>query len=753
MTQGTAARALFGLALLLTLSRLGRAAPDPHSWTLAAGTARLTLAEAGPGRYGVRLGAFVQPAPLAVEVAGEDGAAAWLTDGYQRVQPLGKTLAASGTLTTAHGTRFTFTDIYAPLPRWGAFTLTRRVEIATPSPHDAGFSTRFSLLPSAPAAMGDCEFFAPGIWYKDSAHLPPTALASHPTDRYFFFREDRLPLPLIAQRDRRTKTILLLAHLGGDPATFAGEDGLARIVDARMQFGALGLQNTERPSPTFLFPGTEGERTYTNGGSLNGNRWAYRSHPVRVGVAHRYRLLLQAGRDASFPAAVRRTWRTVYALQPPPLIRADLGKVYRDGIGLLATYIHPYSGTISVPFAAVVPTGEVNDTSSQMGFVGQALPVAALLLGGSLETNDKDGIAQASAALDFWADHALTPSGLPRTWYDVHPDGTWTWRNDHTFLRVASDGADGALRAWSISRRFGQGRPGWLRFCRRYGDWLIGAQNPDGSWFREYGLDGLPAAQPTDRRSRDPRTTDTTDQAIPFLVDLSAATGDRRYLDAARRAGEFCLRTVHAPYAYVGGTPDNPNVRDKEAGMMALEAFLALHDLDGDPRWLAAAAQAADYSETWVYAWNIPMPPGDPKIVFPHGRRTEGLSVIATGHSGADSYLAAAPFAFYRLWLLTGDAHYKDAARMLLHDTKQMLDWDGTLGYRYHGLQAEALSLPPRRGHGVAHWLPWLTVAQLTPLVRLRDTFGAFDIDAIEKRPLAERRRRNQAFGKTRGLR
>ena len=179
----------------------------------------------------------------------------------------------------------------------------------------------------------------------------------------------------------------------------------------------------------------------------------------------------------------------------------------------------------------------------------------------------------------------------------------------------------------------GQDWPEWLAFCRRYGDWLVQAQNPDGSFSREYGFDG----QAIDR------STDTTDQPIRFLCDLFLATGDARYKQTALRAGEFCLRSVHDAYAYVGGTPDNPNVMDKEAGMMALDAFLSLHDLTADPRWLAAAVQAADYSETWVYCWNIPVPDGDPKVIFPKNRTTVGLSLIAAGHSGADTYMAAAP--------------------------------------------------------------------------------------------------------------
>jgi len=723
--------------------------------SLRAGPARLTLTSVSPGHFGVRVassGVWAQDAPLAVEAVDAKGTAVWLTGAYEGITRSGGELVCMGTLQTPAGTQFRFTDVYAPLPGIAAFTLTRHVQIATPSPEDRGFSSRFSLSPVSPTAMTDCDFFAPGVWYKDNAHVPPRALASHLTDRYFFFREDRLPLPLVMLRHKRTGATLTLAHLDGDPATFAGEDGLDRIVDARLQFGAVGIQNTDGPAPTFLFPGTEGGRTYTYGASLGGNRWAYRSHPVQAGVVHHYRLLIQVGRAPDFPAAVRRAWRTAYALQNPPVVRADLAKVYRDGVSLLGAYTHPYRGVISVPFAASVPDGKVVDTSSQMGFVGQALPAAALLLQGSLEAGDAGGATRASAVVDFWAQHSPTPSGLPRTWYDIHPDGTWTWRDYHTFLRVASDGMDGALQAWNVARRHGQDRPGWLAFCRRYGDWLARAQNADGSWFREFGFDGLPAAHPTDARSKDPRAKDTTDHPIPFLVDLYKATGDARYRDAALRAGTFCLRSVHGPYAYVGGTPDNPNVLDKEGGMMALDAFLALYDIAQDKRWLAAAVQAADYSETWVYCWNIPMPPGDPKIVFPKNRRTEGLSLIAAGHSGSDTYMAAAPFFFYRLSLLTGDAHFRDMARLLLHDTKQLLDWDGTLGYAFPGLQTEALSLPPLRGHGTTHWLPWLTVAHLTPLIRLRDTFGSFDIAEIEKLPKSERLRRQAAFSKSRGF-
>lgn len=169
------------------------------------------------------------------------------------------------------------------------------------------------------------------------------------------------------------------------------------------------------------------------------------------------------------------------------------------------------------------------------------------------------------------------------------------------------------LQAWNVARRHGRDRPEWLACCRRYGNWLVQAQNADGSYFREYGFGGLPIE----------RSKDTTDQAIRFLSDL---------------------------------------------------------------------------------------------------------------------------------FLVTGEPHFREMSRMLLHDAKQLLDWDDTLGYAYPGLQTEALSLPPRRGHGVTHWLPWLTVTQLEPLVSLKEVFGNYHIDAIQKLPQAEQLRRNAQFSKMRGF-
>jgi len=330
--------------------------------------------------------------------------------------------------------------------------------------------------------------------------------------------------------------------------------------------------------------------------------------------------------------------------------------------------------------------------------------------------------SKGEAMVDFWAANSPTDEGLPRTWYNTYPEPHW--RRYNTYMRVASDGMVGALMAWDVMQEYGHAKPKWIEFCKGFGDWLVKHQNMDGSWYREYNWDSTPAHEGKENSTH----------PISFLVDLSKATGKQKYLDAALKAGEYCWRTVHQAFTYVGGTVDNPNVIDKEAGFKAMDAFLALWDITGKKRWLDAAAQAGDFTETWAYCWNIPIPEEDTAANYPRWATTTGFSLIATGHSGADLFLAGAPFFYYRIYLGTGDEHYADIARQFLYDTKQSMDINGSLGYGHTGLCTEALSLSVGRrgrGHGVNTWLPWLSYSMIEPIVRLHEAYGFMDTPTV----------------------
>ena len=735
----------------------------------------------GPG-FGVRIGGrFEQRMPCQLELVDSWGAARWSRVPYSSVvQGSGGWTASAVVDVPFAGVSLEVVDSYSVGAHDDAdvtVLLTRRVGVGdnngrrrqhSPAAATPGFSSRFSLGPipksAGPAVrIRDRDWLMPGVWYKDSyGVVPPGALAGDPDAATILVREDRLPLPLVMAYDPATGNAAELVHQHPDGATFPGEDSKARLVDARMRFGSIGAVNARdghSAELVFQYPGSEGDRTYL-GGRHRG--WANRSHPLTADVNHSYSLRFTLTGNSSgglvggggggggsgsggYVNAVTATWRRAFG-EAAPLQRVpdpDLDKVYGVSMDLLATYGAVYDGVPAMPFAVTLPDGVVNDTSSQMGFVGKALPAAALMLLGALEQGGRpDVVATAVAIVDKWVATAMVgTSGQPMTWFNTKPGGTVKYRADSPYmghLRIASEGMRGVLDAHrtlaesltgaGAGAASGEERERtrdrlakWLQFARTYGDFLVSRQAPDGSIAGEWMRNGTEWSN----------FTNVADHPIPFLIELSAATGDARYRTAAVKAGEFSAGWMMPAFHYIGGACDNPNVLDKEAGALAMHAFLALHGLANESKWLDAAVQAATFVETWVYAWDVPIPAGDPRTVYPASRTTLGVSLIATGQSGADNFAAWAVYDFVKLYKLTSDPHHLEFARFLSAATKQVLDWDGSLGYRYRGLMNEAVTLAVRRGHGVAKWLPWLTCAVLEPMVRMKRDFGSYKIPEV----------------------
>jgi len=344
-----------------------------------------------------------------------------------------------------------------------------------------------------------------------------------------------------------------------------------------------------------------------------------------------------------------------------------------------------------------------------MGFVGRALPCAALLLFDAVvAAPNATRQLQAEAIVDLWAQNAITSCGAARTWYNIAANKSISWRASDTYqgsIRIMCDGMLGLIDAWTVVQR-----PTWLDAAVRFGDFLLGVQAADGSVMTAFDWACAPLA--TDVRQ--------TAFVVPFLVALFNATGDERYKFAATRAGTFAASYFNGSFGgYFGGAVDNSDAIDKEAGWLHMQAFVALYELTGDASWLAPAERAATYFETFVYLWDVPIEcVQTPPTVFPCRRTSLGFSLIATGQSGADNFAAIASFDFKRLGAWTADDHFASFGAYLANATTQMTNWDGSLGYSARGLMNEAATLSVRRGTGVADWLPWLTANALQPIVQ-----------------------------------
>jgi hypothetical protein len=392
---------------------------------LSSGQAQLQLKQdSGNGGYALTfinggriLNTYTPGKPLSLEVNGDR-----LDGGYAKVsKEENGALVCQGLITTQHGSRFLFTDRYlAEQP--GAFELRRSIVIRNADPADQFFNSLFGIQVTGNGLLEDSEFFVPGVWYRTNLKTRMAgALAKNPTDHYFFFREDRLPLPLVTLRDPRDGDTVSLIHAAAEPSTITGDRGVERVVDERMRFGSVGVRHLDGTTLAFMFPGSEGEKNHVVRRESEG--WALRSHPVKEGIKHDYKLVIRFSKTADYPEAVETTWKHAFQLYQPKLRPVDVNASFT---GLIDTLDHYSVGNgydaPGFPFSVQLPSGEVRSYNYQMGFVGRQLPNAYFLIHQGIVEKRADLRRKGVEIVDFWAGNCLLPSGMILPLRKASPD-------------------------------------------------------------------------------------------------------------------------------------------------------------------------------------------------------------------------------------------------------------------------------------------------------------------------------------------
>ena len=657
---------------------------------------------------------------------------------YSKAKQVSATrIDASATLTIANVRWLTVSDTWQATS--DGISITRTIDVHTQQNPGCGFAHRFVLPADAAALRQQCDVFMPAISYGSKQTVPRTALGSDPSDTITLVRADRLPYPAVAIYNPASKVYAALIHDPDGCGAPPDEDHPELQIDARFQTPCIGLEAQPSGRLVFAMPGTEGSRTYVHGPSAENNRFVYRAQPLIAGTKSTHKLRIVTGSASQFSDGVSKVLRFAVGNRLTCPASPNLAHIEQQQLDLLARYLAPVNGVPTLPFSVRIPDGFAIDTSCQFGFIGQATQAAALLLMRKDKVSSEANV-HGIQLIEFFIGNCLSPQGIPRTWFDITGPGTVRWRSYESYLRVIVDGLSGILQADSASRKNGITHSGWRPFVIKVVDKLLSYQGSDGGFPRAWNHDG----------SVFNASTTNTSHIIPLLVDLFVLTKERRYRDAALLAGQHILTNQISTYNFVGGTPDNPDVIDKEAGVKALSALLALYDLTGDKAYIRHAMTAADFVCSWTYYHDISIPDGSRDQAFPKGRGTRGTSIIATGHSGADTFSSIVWFDLLRLYVLTGDVYWQRQALFHAYASKQLLDHDGSLGYAMPGLQNEAFSVAPLRGRGVRLWLPFLTTTHLEPIVRASDVYNIAAPGQISSR--AGLLLLDQRYSRTRGL-
>lgn len=690
--------------------------PDPVAKRNADGSVGLVIE--GQGMASVR-----QPLPLQIEVWDKQADSYTpLRGAYLSLESRDGKWIGRGEVKGTHGVAFSFVDQWTVTG--SILHLVRTVEVS--GNLDGGFCSSATFELSEAKKWPELEWFSPGMIYGNFAHLRNNSYGAgnyyQPGSYAVWIREDRMPAPLLAARfsDGSSIAVLNPAPNGATTASEGNDFAHEPRADARFLFGAIGAQEDQQGLQLgFRFPGSEGQISYGRKSSSTATahaEWRRRYHPVKDGFAHRYEVAFNLNRAASFNEFMADSWRWAWTTLKPRVNPQDLGAVWHHVVDVIADSTWEYDDRAGTQIVrpAVAGLKEREDPKAIMGFIGYALGSAEMMLAASNDDRTERGVelrrkAEKSIA-SFLRIPMAPPAGeglfLKTGGYATSQGGLKT---DHEiFLRCFTDDMKSLMRAYEDEKRAGRPRPEWLAWVRKFADWLLTQEQPNGGFIRSWM----------------PRTAKVVSDSptgsfmvVPFFAQLYRLTGQQQYLDAAVRTADFAWSQGQSAGRFVGGTIDNPDVIDKEAATISLEGYLALYDITKDPRWLEHAKAAAAMAETWMYIWNVPMPVDSPadQLQWKRGVPTTGLQLIATGHSLVDAYMAFDVASFARLYRLTGDRHYLEVATILLHNTKAMIELPGKpLGLRGPGWQQEHYCFSLPRGVGRHQlWLPWVAVSQL----------------------------------------
>ncbi len=659
---------------------------------------------------------MMQQKPAQIEIFQREKDICELAAGYKTVRKSASGIDAHAEIIYSDSVVFRMHD------RWSlngaVVSVRRKVEVAGKAP--GGFNSSVTLTVDPSVCWSDVNCFAPGALYGDPAYngdRSPGGVLNYKARR-FLLREDMMSAPLFSLSFNNGSSVAMLDPSPRGESTVE-ETKLTKDVmtDARFQFGALGAcQKNESPIEFgFQFPGTMSMYAFGPNASSE-PRWIRRYHPIVQGVAHNYEVSFRFGQNESFQDVIRNTWRWSWNTLKPAVTPIDVEQMRQVLIEHLAAQAATIDERTGIPFAiATFDTSapQWNWTMTAMGFVSKNIECADQLLREGDRDKSERGQKMRHLGLSIISSmiEALPTVPLQATGYDLATGKPWTGERQEwlaPWLRNATEGMRVLMRAYRRERSLGHQHPEWFNWVKSYVDWLLTQQREDGSFPRRWIAGSSEVAETTGSTSYCP---------VPLLILMTDETGDPKYEQAAIYAGEYVWENWGSQGLFVGGTSDNPNITDKEAGMLSLEAYLNLYEATSGDQWLGRAKIAADYAESWIWIWNLPMPidADNTQLHWKKGVPTIGLQGInARGPGGVDEYMDWSAPSYAKLYLYTKDQHYLDVAWILLHATKSMVALPGRLyDMRGVGWQQEHWSMgPSRRGRGVGghrFWLPWVS--------------------------------------------
>ncbi|MGR0218696.1 hypothetical protein [Agromyces sp. ZXT2-6] len=637
------------------------------------------------------------------------------------------------------------------------------------------------------------RYYAPPALYNLN-DIDEDGLEDYVDGRELLYRDDRLTaLSVLAYFPRFAAGIALvrtdLPEWDDAPERARGELDFLQATDV----GSLGVAPTTEDLPSLVAAHPFVERSRSHALTARGREPWGAFHPLSddtslFDVSYEFRAI-RAETDID---ALWQLWSARMRELDPQ--RVELPTTLDEITYLRVEALLPYyaEGTVNgEPAAGFVTNCHPQDGIQlgniiQYGFTGQNVLNALHALNHSSTASDPEAREKGLRVIDFFASQALrSPFGLTPTLYDLEHGRTANWWSglilplayaeegddleelmgpvyehmkyaieplqglEGTYLRCMAEEHTALLRSYRVERDQGVEHDDWLEAAVAFGDFLVSAQEEDGTWRRAYGFDGSPLIEPRKWFGlAELNQKSSTATAVPFLVALYEVTGDARYLESARRAERFTAARFVRDVKFNGGIHDSIYARaqlvDSESILFCLRASLAVWRSTDDADALRSAVDAARLLATWVYLWDVPLPPSSTLAGF--GFRTTGWSACDTSGAGyIHPYELHAVPDLFEVAMATGDEDLARIADLVMTGSSANVETPAkSWGYARPGLQEEGVLVSwwmiddpmfegthfggRGKGEGNKTCLPWISAVGIDAHDLLAQRYGTSDL-------------------------
>ena len=338
------------------------------------------------------------------------------------------------------------------------------------------------------------------------------------------------------------------------------------------------------------------------------------------------------------------------------------------------------------------------------GWCGQTAALGYALQVLAEDLHDPDALKMATKSLDFLSTVEFYDEGF-YTWYN-YKERKWLKRGRPELLSQGQ-----AMLNFANAIRAGRAKKldvsCWERFLRRACDFHA------------------------KRILKDDWKPLSTNQAF-FIAPLCSAYklfGTDIYRRAAEKAGNvYASKHLSMDEPYWGGTLD-ASCEDKEGAFAALQGFLALYELNHEPKYLKWAEHACDVVLTYMVVWDIDFPAGR---LRDHGFKTRGWTAVSVQNQHIDVFGVLITPDIYRLGQYLNKDELKRIAILMYRSCGQLIDPYGSQGeqpyhtnYGQHSKYTQRLKsndLTGLRGNYFEDWTVfWITAHFLNAAAQFKE--------------------------------